>query len=520
MRTISVRNPNQLQAALDAAQAGDEILVFGGTYGSRSEIRGKTGPITIRAGDAVEISGNTAPKPDDKGDFSFLQIKDCEGILIEGLKVKNFWPIIFDIKRSTFVTIRNCHLVGATKAISAKNGASHLLIEGNNWVQDESPNHDLWHKIDWREAHGDEGAGNTYNYFNGGFLWASGIRGKVIVRRNRIQDAYNGIRLKYKKDDLSIPERARWNSDVYIVENEFLRIRDNPVEPETLAWNWHVRNNSLVDCHSWFSFDDVSGGYFYIYGNDGRFDTRQGRPWEAQHTMGRVLKLSYSRSKWDCLKEMRIVETQWFPVAPWYVFNNSWHLRCPIIGGSSPALPPDDDRSPDTIEGPDYTAKLSFFNNAFTWCDPVATDNWICETIDLVRNFDWRSDASLFFDANVSDRGDYFALMRNVYSSEPNGVLTKSPIFADAIAGNFRPSAKSAVLNAGISPEIELHDKAVAQIQVASAGARPNCGKFQDYGPTEVLALEAQYTALVAAIAGRFSEAGFGFGHTNRIAKA
>jgi hypothetical protein len=72
MRTISVRNPNQLQAALDAAQAGDEILVFGGTYGSRSEIRGKRGPIAIRAGDKVPISGGTRPRPDDKREFSFL----------------------------------------------------------------------------------------------------------------------------------------------------------------------------------------------------------------------------------------------------------------------------------------------------------------------------------------------------------------------------------------------------------------------------------------------------------------
>lgn len=504
MSVFTVRNPKEFQAALDAVCQGDEIIVCGGTYGATSALRGKKGPIKIRAGDAVEISGNLTPKPDDDGDFSFLQIKDCQDILIEGLRLKNFWPIVFDIKNSSFLAIRKCHIVGATKAISAKNGTSHLLIEDNEWVQDDSPGHDLWHKIDWREAHGDEGAGNKYKYFNGGFLWASGIRGKVVIRRNRIQDAFNGIRLKFKKDDLSIPEKAHWNSDVYIVENEFIRIRDNPVEPETRAWNWHVRNNSLVDCHSWFSFDQVSGGYFYIYSNEGRFETRQGRPWETQHTMGRILKLSYSTSTWDRLQKKRVVVTQEVPDAPWYVFNNSWLLRCPIIGGSNSTLPGDNEPSPDIVEGPDYTEKLSFFNNAFVWCDPASTDNWVCETISLIWNFDWKTSKSLYFDANISDRGDYFALMRERYSAEMNGVLATAPIFVNAGAGNFCPSARSAVLNAGLSPLIELHDRTTAQIRVSPDGTQPNCGKFQDYGPTEVLALEAQYTALAAAILSRF----------------
>jgi hypothetical protein len=67
--------------------------------------------------------------------------------------------------------------------------------------------------------------------------------------------------------------------------------------------------------------------------------------------MGRVLKLSYEQRPPD-------PESEGVPVFPWFVFNNSWHLRCPIIGGKNPTLPP-------AGEGPDFTAHLNFFNNAF-----------------------------------------------------------------------------------------------------------------------------------------------------------
>src|SRR5262249_51296602 len=155
------------------------------------------------------------------------------------------------------------------------------------------------------------------------------IVGNVVVRGNKIKDAYNGVRMKADKDDPSTI-----NANIHVYGNEFTRIRDNPIEPEVSAYNWNVRHNQLVDCHAWFSFDGVTGGFWYFYGNTSTFTSRQGPANTFGHTMGRVLKLSYE-------SKPRSEDSERVPCKPWYVFNNSWHLRCPVVGGANPIVPPD-----------------------------------------------------------------------------------------------------------------------------------------------------------------------------------
>ena len=121
-----------------------------------------------------------------------------------------------------------------------------------------------------------KGIGRSFRYFNGGFLSAKGIAGKVVVRGNRIRDAFNGVRMKADRADPG--QSPRLNADVHIVENDFVRIRDNPVEPEVFAYNWHVRHNRILDCHAWFSFDGVTGGFWYFYGNPAIFAAGRGPP--------------------------------------------------------------------------------------------------------------------------------------------------------------------------------------------------------------------------------------------------
>ena len=61
MTQYSVRSSADLQAACDAAQAVDEILVYGGRFTEASKLTRKKGfahrPIVIRAADDQWISG-------------------------------------------------------------------------------------------------------------------------------------------------------------------------------------------------------------------------------------------------------------------------------------------------------------------------------------------------------------------------------------------------------------------------------------------------------------------------------
>ncbi len=499
-------SPASLQAACNAAQAGDIILIEGGRYSQLSQLRNKQGkadrPIVFRAADHEWISGGQVPNPHwgdglpaavqpskpRIADFAFLAIDCCAHIVVEGLKIQDCWPTIISIKNSNHVTVRGCDLRHGTYAIFAKGSkpedTSHLLIEHNAWQQDTSPEHQLWTVIDWARAHGGEGADGAYRYFNGGFLSAKRIRGKVVVRNNIISDCYNGVRLKADDEAPSAERLPFVNADVHIVDNDFIRVRDNPVEPEVAAYNWHVRHNRLLDCHAWFSFNGVAGGFWYFYGNTGRFESRQGLPGAEAHTMGRVLKLSYRANPASDSSDA-------VPIHPWYVFNNSWHLRCPLVGGANPTLPKEGG-------GPDITAFLDFFNNAFVWCDQARYGDLLCETSELLHNFDfdWSNSGGTTFDFTICNRRDYFSYFRIQGQGEEHGVLASRAIFLDAPSGNFGLAPGSEAASSGRIGTVATPSGAAALR--APADGTINRGSVQDYGPLQVPALEADTAALLA----------------------
>lgn len=132
----------------------------------------------------------------------------------------------------------------------------------------------------------------------------------MIIRNNKIQHAFNGIRL----DSRTRADNLPFNRNIQIYENCFSYIRDNPVEMEKFALNWWVHHNEFFNCHAWFSMDGARGGYWYIFGNIGWFNAKPG-PFGDENNGGKVLKMSKKK----------------YQVAPdreWYVFNNSWYLRC------------------------------------------------------------------------------------------------------------------------------------------------------------------------------------------------
>jgi hypothetical protein len=509
-----VRSLADLQAACAAAQPGDVIRIHGRSYPGvvPAWLQGVRGtperPLVIRAADEGWISGGAAPDPfwgdkppaedaprkPDVGDFAFLAIVDCDHVVIDGLKLREFWPSILFIKNSRCVTIRNCVFRHGTYAIFAKGaGTAQLLIESNEWQQDDSPDHALWTRIDWARAHGDEDSDGLFRYYNGGFLSTKGIAGQVVVRGNRIMDAYNGVRMKGVEVAPDAPPPPRdVNADVHIFDNDFIRIRDNPVEPEESAWSWHVRHNRLVDCHSWFSFDGVRGGYWYFYGNTGRFESRQGVPGQPAHTMGRVLKLSYAANPPDEGSPGK-------PDAPWFVFNNSWHLRCPIVGGANPVLP-------DFGEGPDFTAQLDFFNNAFAWCSPARDGAWVCEPIAMLGNFDLAGSPGVTFDHDICDRPDFFDELRRQGRPEANGLVATRPLFVNAVAGNFGLAAGSEAARSGRTRGVALPEAAALATLRLQADKTLNRGALQDYGLIQAPELEEQAAAVLAEIGAPGSE--------------
>ena len=96
-------------------------------------------------------------------------------------------------------------------------------------------------------------------------------------------------------------------------------------------------------------------------------------------------------------------------ISPWFVFNNSWHLRCPLIGGANPTIPRREVR-----EGPDFTANLEFFNNAFSWCSKDRYGSWTCEDVEMIRHFDFGEKRTVLFDYNISDRSRLLPLLSRI----------------------------------------------------------------------------------------------------------
>lgn len=503
MTDFTVRTPAQLASACAAVQPGDIILVHGGLYNQCAKLEKKRGtrarPITIRAADKNWISGGTQPDPfwghDNTDpakdsppkpgitDFAFLVIDRCAHIVIESLMIRECWPSILFVSDTTQLTVRDCNWRHATYAIFAKGSeTSHLLIERNQWQQDDSANHALWSEIDWRRAHGNEGSDGLYRYFNGGFFSAKGIRGNTIFRGNCIMDAYNGIRIKAGDAPPSSELASTVNANIHIFDNDFIRIRDNPIEPEVCAFNWHVRHNRLLDCHSWFSFDGVTGGFWYFYGNTSRFQSRQGLPVDDKHTMGRVLKLSYEMRPRDR-------DTERVPVHPWFVFNNSWYLRCPVVGGANAAIPADG-------EGPDFTAHLTFFNNALAWCDRNIDDGRVCADIEPVRHFDMPRTTATLFDYDISNHADFIDFFRQPLRGERNGVVSMRSIFESPRTGDFALAQGSEALRSGWRRGVALQ-MGSADLLLQADGTL-NRGAAQDYGLIKVPELELQATVLLA----------------------
>ncbi|MFE1599767.1 hypothetical protein [Methylobacterium sp. ID0610] len=363
-----------------------------------------------------------------------LDLDRLDGVTIEDLTFQGCWLAAVRAIDSRRVTLRRSLVIGSSYGLAARGSpgrpAEALTVEDVTWVQDASgfdaaaltregpfPCGDgrvsahgcaglLWRSVPWGVTH--HGA---YDHFNGALLGGTDVQGPIVFRRNTILSAYNGIRLKATCEDLKAsdlsPATCPFNRDVWIYDNLFAYVRDNPVELETWASDVRIFRNRIVNSHAWFSFDDMGGGPVYIYGNRGWFDDmpaieRAGRPSSVppctRHPVEKPAaaaafdpkldrRYDFARARWlavgvesvgpsgdiawmdpldltcEASLQGRVIKLALPPRdaepgtyryaerGPIYVFNNSWYLRSPVTGIGA-------------------AANLRHWNNALMFCEP------------------------------------------------------------------------------------------------------------------------------------------------------
>jgi hypothetical protein len=368
-------------------------------------------------------------------DAACLDLDRVDGVVVEDLTFQDCWLVAVRALGSRRVTLRRALVIGGSYGLAARGrpgrASDHITVEDVTWIQDAS-GYDaaslsregpfrcrdgrmtdlgcpglMWRSIPWGVSHH-----GTYEHFNGALLGGADLEGPVVFRRNTVLSAYNGVRLKASGcEDLPAsslsPAICPYNAKIWISENLFSYIRDNPVELETWAIDAHVVQNRIHNAHAWFSFDDMAGGPVYIYGNRGWFDDMPALGWSTAALGGPPCRRSpiaapakpagfdptldrrfdYLKARWlpvgieavdasgridpmdaaeqSCAASVagRVVklalpprgaaaDTYRYPTrGPIYLFNNSWYLRAPVTGIGA-------------------AANLRHWNNAILFCEP------------------------------------------------------------------------------------------------------------------------------------------------------
>ncbi|WP_310353437.1 hypothetical protein [Methylobacterium sp. BE186] len=368
-------------------------------------------------------------------DAACLDLDRVDSVVVEDLTFEDCWMTAIRAIGSRRIAFRRSLIIGGSYGLAARGQADHpsdqVIVEDVTWVQDASGfdraklTRDgpfrcrdgratergcpgvMWRSIPWGASH--HGA---YEHFNGALLGGTDLKGGIIFRRNTILAAFNGIRLKAASCDalpaseLS-PTTCPYNANLWIYENLFSYVRDNPVELEIWSTKVHIFGNRIHNAHAWFSFDNMGGGPVFVYGNRGWFDdipavarspsapgdapclrrpvprngTEEGfdprldrrfdylkARWlpvgvEQVEASGRVVWMDPLELACDASIAGRVIKLALSPRgappdtfryathAPIYVFNNSWYLRSPVTGIGA-------------------AANLRHWNNAILFCEP------------------------------------------------------------------------------------------------------------------------------------------------------
>lgn len=450
--------------AVERAVGGTTLLLLPGKYYRAAELVQKRGseekPIIIEGavdseGRAlVHICGTNAagaiyPDLPDRDDYAFIKIRKCRHVIVRGFRVESCWPSFVYAERSSFLTVENVSAQDGTYLVFVRGpDARGIVVRDCRWVQD--PTGTMWSAIEWGHSHH-----GPYAYYNGALVGGVDVHGDLEVVGNVVRHAYNGIRFattSKRKDDIM----GRFNVNVRIHDNEFENIRDNVIEPEQTALNWHISDNRIRNSHATFSIHDFHGGYLYIYGNRIWFDERGGADYQDNRG-GKIYKL---RRKGP------------LPEHPIHIFHNSLYSRTFLIKNA---------RAKNFVHR----------NNAVEFCSPDAHAECLCRgdreflsafPVDAYKQpLPW--DDSVVFDGDATNRP--FGKVLKEAEQEKSGVVADMLGFADPRAGDFTPTAAGVLRSAGLvfelAPDRDLPPGQLPWSNWSRPG-KPHIGAVQDPG--------------------------------------
>jgi len=451
-----------LAEALALAPAGATVHLLPGMYYRAVALYRRRGrehaPIRIRGSRAPDgtllsvlcgtnAAGSIYPKLPDGDDYAFFNLVRCEHIEISDVAVQDCWPCFVYAEDCSGITLSRIDVRAGTYVLFARGrGSAGFTVRDSRWVQD--PTGALWSEIPWDESHH-----GRYAYYNGALFGSVDIAGDIRIEGNRVANAFNGVRMTADPRAGPPPVRAV-NVNVVICGNTFENIRDNAVEPEATALNWHVFHNRIRNCHAVFSLQGVRGGFWYLYGNVLWFDDRPGRPFQG-HRGGQVYKLDHREP---------------FPDRPVFVFNNSLYLRTFLIKNAR-------------------AERLIHKNNAVQFCRPEDyPEPCLCrDDRDFFRGFPYRGGpwpASVAFDYDLSSKS--FEALRREHGQELHGLGGTDAGFRDPAGGDLRLRDDSPARGAGTPIRLRAgHDWAGSEDWSSwPRDGRPNIGAWQDAGLT------------------------------------
>lgn len=294
-----------INAAIGKTGPGDTVCVLPGTYSEIINFDLKNGepenPICIKGlsengNDFPVIDGGAAVPAMELTNY-WIRINNSSWIEIENLKFVNGWTYPIDLENSSYITFRGCKFFGARRVISVNGKSSHhILVENCFWdqggeflwkVEEDKQGVDAWTSM----HHG------NMMYFNGSIIDFSGTGGSIIVRNNKIINAFNAVRWRGENG---------CDANVEIYGNDISQIRDNDFEPEIYTYNLHVYHNKSHNVHRTMSVDNVRGGNVYYYGNIATTDSDD---W----------------TKKVCTGFWKIYGNEANRTFPMYAFNNSFY---------------------------------------------------------------------------------------------------------------------------------------------------------------------------------------------------
>ena len=216
-----------------------------------------------------------------------MSLAKSDHVVLKDLGLESCWLAAVFMEDSQNVTVESNFILGSSYAVIVWNDtdeparATGYRITDNVWIQDvtgygpdrrpacREPNAtadcpgDMWRLWPWGATHD-----ALWEPYNGALFGGIGVGGDVLFAGNTVRNAYNGIRLypaRACRQGTKCLEQTHRN--VRVIGNTFAFVRDNPIEPELHAADWHIAHNRFFNNHSWISTDGVAGGPVYVYGN-------------------------------------------------------------------------------------------------------------------------------------------------------------------------------------------------------------------------------------------------------------